>query len=583
MAQLLHEFTFTLSGGGLDEPRELTPTNDRLTLEWQRSSGEYSKARRKVITTKLRFTKSDYVFFSEQFAANNYTEFDLSIKKRIGGISETPTDWHECKLLLSRDAFDHARGVVEFQTAYDDIFECFLQKSDKTVNLLSFGTGRSVLSIITGTLETKTRFFNDPLPGHPTDAEIDASITGGGANAQKWAITRYMYHKVGPIYRVTITFTRERLPVGVTPPDNSWSYINDPVDGFIWVRKPQVSGPTYTQILGDQFQKDWRVLDFADSGAIDNGRLFKEAFPLIIQDTGCDFDMVKSTFFDINPDDGGADLPYDRAETRLKYLMFFQRSDILRAYADANATRLEMTIMDFLETVCKIFNCFWTIYQVSGDTIFRIEHVSFFTKPNGMDLTGSDYARQYNRFEFDSKDAIPALERFTMTKWRANTYFSPSEIQYSGEVAGRDIKEYPIPQCTTDFSALFLNDDDDENDLLGIFFMSTYLYEDEYYINQEYSEFNGALCWFELLKYYWRHDRFISGGVIKSGATTETVVMYDAKRFKELPEISVPVASGYEIGHNPDELVNTLLGYCEQQNVTYDTLTSVMRFKLLLE
>lgn len=75
----------------------------------------------------------------------------------------------------------------------------------------------------------------------------------------------------------------------------------------------------------------------------------------------------------------------------------------------------------------------------------------------------------------------------------------------------------------------------------------------------------------------------MSGGVIKSGTTTETVVMYDAKRFKELPEISVPVAAGYEIGHNPDELVNTLLGYCEQQNVTYDTLTSVMRFKLLLE
>ena len=76
MVSLLNDFSFVLDVPG-EDPRTLTPTNDRLQVSWDKIGGEYSRARRKVIKTSLTFFKSDYQFFKDRFDAQPFEELEL--------------------------------------------------------------------------------------------------------------------------------------------------------------------------------------------------------------------------------------------------------------------------------------------------------------------------------------------------------------------------------------------------------------------------------------------------------------------------------------------------------------------------
>lgn len=586
MVSLLNDFSFILDIPG-DDPRTLTPTNDRLQVVWERVEGDWSRARRKAIKTPLTFYKSDYIFFADRAAANPYEELTLNIYRKCGSALNTPTLWHTGKILLSKARWDRAAGKAEFDILPDDLWKCWEQNKNTVFNLLAYGDPITVYSVY-GEISYYTSTFIDPIPGHPTAAEQDAAVPGG-ANAMQWVKVSYKLWKVGPIPRVTVKWAREIWTGVGSPPDNSWIQITDPLLGVIFARKPQVNGPNWHNLDSWQYEQTWDILDFDIQRGIDNGRLVKEILPQIFEVFGCNDDAccgvyrVRSAFFDI---DGGTPPdtpPYDRAAEKLKNLLIFQRSDILKAFADANASRHDITLLNFIELLCKTFDCRYSIVFEETLPTIRIEHFSYFTESNGMDVSASPYVRRYERFDIDSVGDIPQYEEFLMTKGRDGTIFAPSKISYDPKIASKEGRPLPVPECTTDFSGLFLSDDDDENDLKGSFLMAVYEIEGNYYIDQEYSEMNGALSWWELLRKYWTYGRYMSAATVTSGSQTASISVSRVRRIKELPEISVILDCSSEADYNPDLLVNTPLGWCEVDTAQYDTLNETLTLKLLLE
>lgn len=580
MVSLLNDFSFILDVPG-EDARTLTPTNDRLQVSWDKIGGEYSRARRKVIKTSLTFLKSDYQFFKDRFDAQPFEELELNIYRKCGAASNVPTLWHSCRILLSKARWDHAVGRVDFDLQPNDLWKCWEQNKNKTVNILGQGTAVTVYSIY-GDVSYRTHNFIDPIPGHPTDAEQDAAVPGG-ANAMQWVKVSYKYWKVGGIPRVTVKWAREVWAGVGAPPDNSWVQITDPLLGIIFARKPAVNGPNYHNLDNGLYEFTWDIIDFATQQGIDNGRKVKEVTPLIIAATGCDFDQVKSGFFEINQENPQDNAPYLRAYAKLKNLLIFQRSDILKAFATANASRHDITIINYVELLCKTFNCFYTIQYEATELIFRIEHFSYFVENDGLDVSASPYLRRYARFEIDSVEDIPPYEEFLMTKGRDGTIFAPSKMEYSLPVASSEPKPNPVPECTTDFEGLFLADDDDENDLKGSFLMAVYEIDSLFYIDREYNSINGSLSWWELLRKYWNYGRYMSGAVVRSGPNVETITINSPRRIKEAPEISFPISCDVEAAFNPDILVTTPLGQGQVDTAVYDTLTETLTLKLIYE
>lgn len=578
---LLQKYIFTLTIPGPDPDINLTPINERLTRDYEKVGG-FAWGKRKKLKTKLRFTKVDYEFFKDVFDGNEYFSYDLNIYLRCGGANATPELWHKCKLLGSKASWDKAAGTVEFDPVNDDVWECFMQGMKKKVDLLSYGDPVYVRNIHGHIQQKECTFTGISLP----DPEDENDCVPGGANEMYWTKIYQSYTGVTTVIR----WQREFWDLAGSPPDNSWTSVVDPVEGTVFVRKVKTNGPRRIEINGPlHYEFVWDVLDFTEQEGMDNGRFIKDIFEDVIMeavnDQECVLDHVVSTFLDVNPLDQGDATAYARALAKLKYLTIFQRSDIFKWNAAENAQYLEVTIANFIEMLCKTFHMYWTIIEEDGEYTFRMEHVSYFIAPNGLDLTVDPYAkyiRAYERFDLNTKEDIPAFERWSMVKFRPGSIFAPSEIKYASAFTSNEAKEYPIPEITTDFAAMFLNDIGDETDLEGSFLMACHIDTGSYYIDREYDEFNGALSFWELLRYYHKWDRYYNEGTVVSGGLTELVTFGSQKFLKQAPEIEVPIScENLRLYFNANLLQKANLGWGEVETASYDTLKESLRLKIL--
>lgn len=109
--------------------------------------------------------------------------------------------------------------------------------------------------------------------------------------------------------------------------------------------------------------------------------------------------------------------------------------------------------------------------------------------------------------------------------------------------------------------------------------MATYLQTDKYFVFQDYFQLNGCLSWWELVNYYWMHDRYGSTATITGHENSEEATFLSRKRIKEQPEIKIPISCSTEADFNPDALQRLPLGWAEVQAATYDTKTEVLALK----
>lgn len=557
---LLTKYRFEVVDDGTTT--DVTPINDRLQMEWEKKDG--ARYFRKKLKTALRFAKTDFEYFETQFAANECKTFDVKIYRKCG--NQIFVLWHEGKIYLNDGKYDHARGIVEYEVESTDLYTCFLKNIKKRVNLLDYGTPIKTLNS-SGTIVFQTCEAAIGAPGNPIDC-----ISGGAASGL-WTVVRHTDFPDEAQSR-TIWAREEWGPT--TPPDDSWTLV-----GGIYVRAIVVYSSV---ILNDNlpfYDYEAFFYDFAAQGGIDNGRLLKDIFEDVIQFSGCGFNLVTSDFFDISPLGlAPANDAYTRAAERLMHLVIYQRTDVVKWDAANNAIRADITIEDFLNALFGLFQVYWVIKETEDGLTFLIEHVSYFSAVNQNDFTVGNYAdftRAYKRYTVAGKDKVPPFEVFSNPGSRQSSVFGETRITYPPECVTSDQqRDNAVPQISTDLTGTIYND------LLnpeGLFLMSTYFKDDKYYVFQDYSQLNGALSWWELVRKYWMHDRFRSTATITGHENSEDVTFLSTKKIKEQPEIKIPVACDVQEDFNPDALQKFSLGWSEVQAATYDTKTEVLALK----
>jgi hypothetical protein len=323
------------------------------------------------------------------------------------------------------------------------------------------------------------------------------------------------------------------------------------------------------------------LYDLNQQGGIDNGRLLRDILEDVVNASGCGFNLVTSDFFDVNPLNlHPTNLAYTRAEERLKHLMIYQRTDVVKWDAANNAIRADITIEDFLKVLFGLFQAYWVIRETEDGLTFQIEHVSYFSAVNQTDFTAGAYApysHGYKRYTAAGKDTVPPYEVFTNPGSRQDTVFGDTRITYPVECVTSDQqRENAVVQASTDLTGTIYND------LLspeGLFVMATYPQVDKYFVFQDYFQLNGCLSWWELVNYYWMHDRFSGTATITGHENLEEATFLSKKKVKEQPEIKIPVSCDIEAAFNPDALQRLPLGWAEVQAATYDTKTGVLALK----
>ena len=554
---LLDKYSFEVDG------TPVTPTNERLQMEWQRKDG--TRFFRKSLKTALRFTGADFLFFETEFAANDCKTFELTIYRKC--LTQIPQLWHTGRIYLNDGKYDHARGTVEYEVESVDLYTCFLKGIKNKVNLLAYGTPLKTLNA-SGTIVTQTC----------TETSLNYNFVdciSGGASSGLWtAIRHHVSADVGFEVAETTWAREEWGPT--TPPDQSWTLV-----GGIWVREVIIMSSV---ILNDNlpyYTYEAFLYDFDTQGGIDNGRLLRDILEDVVNASGCGFNLVTSDFFDINPLNlHPTNLAYTRADERLKHLMIYQRTDVVKWNAITNAVRAEITIEDFLKVLFGLFQVYWVIKETEDGLTFQIEHVSYFAAVNQTDFTAGSYAnysRGYQRYTVAGKDVVPPYEVFSNPGSRQNSVFSDTRITYPAECVTSDQqKENTVLQASTDLAGTIYND------LLnpeGLFFMATYQQDDKYFVFQDYFQLNGCLSWWELVNYYWMHDRFSATATITGHENSEDVTFLSRKRIKEQPEVKIPVSCDVEADFDPDALQRLPLGWSEVQAATYDTKTEVLALK----
>lgn len=554
---LLDKYSFEVDG------TPVTPTNDRLQMEWDRKDG--TRFFRKKLKTALRFTGANFLFFETEFAANDCKTFEVTIYRKCA--TQIPQLWHSGRIYLNDGKYDHARGIVEYEVESVDLYTCFLKNIKKKINLLDYGTPLKTLNasgtIVTETCVSYTIDYNfiDCLPG--------------GASSGGWVAIKHVVLPDAGSGESTTTWAREEWGP-TTPPDSSWFLV-----GGIWVREVVIQSAVILNDLLPYYTYEAFLFDFDAQEGIDNGRLLRDILEDVVNASGCGFNLVTSDFFDINPLNlHPTNLAYTRADERLKHLMIYQRTDVVKWNATSNAVRAEITIEDFLKVLFGLFQVYWVIKETEDGLTFQIEHVSYFAAVNQTDFTAGAYANYswgYQRYTVAGKDLVPPYEVFTNPGSRQNSVFSDTRITYPAECVTSDQqKENTVVQASTDLAGTIYND------LLnpeGLFFMATYPQDGKYFVFQDYFQLNGCLSWWELVNYYWMHDRFSGTATITGHENSEDVTFLSKKKIKEQPEIKIPISCNTEEDFNPDALQRLPLGWAEVQSATYDTKTEVLALK----
>lgn len=577
MPTLLSKRRFTIDDGV--DLTTVTPVNSGLKYRWQLEEG--TRFYRKKLTTKLLFKKADYTFFKALYDLGTCNDIVLTIEVYCGG------EWsieYTGRIIISDGDYHLDRCEVTYQILPNDLYECMARALKTPLNFLDYGT-KMTMQTIFGTVETTTCTYNDVEFGLPTLKQFFKSCWFGGTQSINIGFTpeadvawRPIVHNqdfdtpVADQLQLVTTWARETVNYpGGPPPGNGWYNTT----GDTWVR-PVLYGKViqdefrYTPV--DQYNFEAEVVDVD----ISNGRLLSEVITAALAALGCEIVDVRSDFLNINPPGTApSNAAYDWATDYAQTLLIFQKSDIVRASATADAIRLTLTLGDLLKALQDSLNVYWALEPDGADFVLRIEHWSYFDGNNGTDLTtldGGKYIVGTN--QFSAEGSIPALEKFSYQESFADDFLG-KQIEYPQACSDSDnVIDYSLSQMCADVGGLLDNTD---AGLTGFVLVSAFEIDtNTYLIDNTNDEANGAMAWRVLFPALWAYGRYGPEATTTAGAfTVETV-----RKRKTQPPIKFKYCC--DNGEpNPTELIQTGLGWGQVAGMELDTERDTMTVNLL--
>jgi len=572
MTTLLQTRRFTVTTGSGDT--SVTPITATLRYRWE-TDGE-GRFFRKKLNTRLLFKGTDYTFFKALYDAATCDETTILIEQLCGGVWGTE---YEGRIIIASGEYDFDRCEVTYQVLPNDKYECFNKAIKQSVDFLTVSSAVKVQSIY-GTIETVTCIYNGASFGTNSINLFLKDCWSGGTHDVTTGTTpdpalawRPKEHEqlfdtptAGQLQIVT-TWARETATSVGSPPGSGW--IN--ISGTTWVRPFM-----YNTIEESRTATTYNFTATVADAEADNGRLFGEVVEAIVDDFNCGITGVRSNFFGINADaTNPSNDAYDMAAAYFQECVLFQKSDVVRASADANAVRLLMTFEEFLTSLRNSLNVYWAIVPDGSDYYLYLEHWTYFDGQNGTDLTtldGGKYIVGTNKFQAESE--VPAAEIFNYQE-SFNDDFLGKEIRYPQACATSDeTKDYSLSQMCADFGGLLDNSD---AGLDGFVMVSAFsISGGNYLIDNTNYVANGIMSWRELFPTLWAFGRYGDDVSTTAGAMTVQSVR------KRKVQTKITYKTCCDDGEfNPNELIQTGLGWGQVKDAEYDVQTNTITVNLL--
>lgn len=316
-------------------------------------------------------------------------------------------------------------------------------------------------------------------------------------------------------------------------PSSEW-ILDKACDGFTkeYTKRHNEVGP----INGNSYT--FLRFDFTAVNEIDNGLDLKDVLQALL-DRSCSYNLtITSDFFQWNTP-FRTDINYvTQIFNKYTNIKIFQKSDVKRPNTKNNATKAETNFKDLLEAICKIFNLGYKI----TDREFRLEHISWFEKELGMDLTRSSenkfLLKGTRKYIYDSSK-LPKTEKFAMME-SLSADFVGADIIYDSNCVNDDDEnksENTIDFITTDVSYVVENYESDSGAVSDDGFVLMACDENnvilrEQGILEDNTSINNVLSWAHLHRDLWKHGRVLPQGNMNNNLTTFKSIIPTIKQDK---------------------------------------------------
>ena len=255
-------------------------------------------------------------------------------------------------------------------------------------------------------------------------------------------------------------------------------------------------------------------------------------------------------------------------ENPIRNIMMIQKSDSKKT---SNAAWKGMISFN---TLMKILNDTLNLSWFVEGTVLRIEHESWFTRANGIDLTSSNYInyiKGLNRYSYGGE--YPRYETWEFMEAK-DADFVGVPIEYTF-IEGREdsTKERAVSTVTTDIEYAINTPDEISNS--GWLFLCC---DAQNYVLEENGMLTGVikpnahLSVANIQHHYFRHGRPFPTG--KMNRKNTTFLSVEKKKLQE--NISFVPLTAFD----PDKLVKTELGWGEVESATEDLKTETIKLSL---
>jgi len=334
----------------------------------------------------------------------------------------------------------------------------------------------------------------------------------------------------------------------------------------------------YAQVLGET-----GGLQTFDNGVKLNDLLVK------LVSMYCPSLTVKSDFLQINPDNPSLTNYVTGQLSKVMSLILFQKSDIKRHNAQNNATKAEVSLEDLLKLLDLLFQ---VKFEIDGNYL-RLEHISYFSRSTGLDLTHHKYKQWMSgkyRYSYD-RDKMPRIETFKLRQARGVDFIG-LPIEYESPCVNQDEKnnkaEYASDLFITDVSSC-LNEGNSTENLDGIVVIATEqvttpqnttalaIITEAALIGGSIPELNNSLAWAQLHRDYFQHNRVLYYGKL-NGQLTQFL---SVRRSKKGVKVKIPLCC--EDTFSERDLVITKIGIGEVDQARYDVNEQTLELDLMYE
>lgn len=559
-----------------------------FTIEYEREDEE-KRAYKTNLSGKVKFIKEAYQrIMAMETSVYRCDEQILTIYKLCNGIEKAI---FVGRISLNEGDFNLDRCEVTLKFLEDNSDKCYNDNKSAKMNLFQLIYNRitAKTASFSGVIETKQ------CTASGSNAEQSGAFYwcgSGQASDGNWVATKASASSPDGMHHfASTTWKREIIEIDCSEaPEPDWVLVEDNCGttgkkkfarAVTLINCSSYGSPPDENGAGYSFNYQCDVLGY-DTGltVIDNGLLFKDVMIELIK-AACPNLTLKSEFFQINPDVLTGTNYVTGKPSKVNNMVVFQKADVKRPTVVNNSSKLEITLEDMLEVLFIMFNVKWRIVG----NVFRLEHVSYYAKGIGIDVTSNELKKWFvgrHAYSYESSK-IPQKETFKFKEQQGADW--NLEIIYSGCVSTDKKNEVTniIDEAMTDVEFALNNSQSDSKfvDDNGFVLVSTRKVGSEYFINTESStngnRLNNVFAWVQLFRDYHYYERPMKSGSV-NGVLTEFITTIPTKKGDRFA-IPLDLCSPF----NPDDFIKTGLGNGILDSGKFRLKDSMIELDLLYE